>query len=326
MTDYSTRSKTDRRLDIVEIIFTNNSLRDGIGECLAKLPDLKRLTGKLGSKKCSLIDCCKIYQGFFFIRSLIDTLESEQNELINEEFLVKLKTMHSKCRNFANLIEETVDMESLENGDPLVDARQDESLAGLGEQMTSIKRKAERVFSSIASELGLQEGKTIKFETDPQAGFIARLTLKMEEMIRGNTKYKVVGTKKDGVRFTTNDLQRYNGQYVDLRREYEEIQSTIFDKMLETLRTFQKPLELLNDVLSNLDVYYSLADCAKYGSQAYVRPKLLPKGTGKIRLTNVRHPCLENQINVYYIPNSIDFDKNDKKFFIVTGPNMGGKF
>lgn len=307
-------------------MFNNNTLRDGIGENLARLANVKTLIGKLGSKKCSLLDCCKIYQSFFFVKSLIDTLETEQNELIHEEFTIKLKSMHSKCQNFAKLIEETVDMESLENGDPLVDAKQDEQLAGLHEQLTSIKRKSERAFSNIARQLGLQEGKTIKFETDPQAGFIARITLKQEELIRGNQEYKVIGTKKDGVRFTTTELQKHNGQYVELRGEYEEIQSTIFDRMLETLRTYQRPLELLNDVLSKLDVFYSLADCAKYGSQVYVRPKLLPKGSGSIQLKNVRHPCLENQVNVYYIPNSIDFDKNGKKFFIVTGPNMGGRF
>lgn len=292
---------------------------------MAKLPDLKRLTEKL-AKKCTLMDCCKIYQGFFFIKNLIDILETEQNELIDEEFLAKLKTMHGQCRNFSQLIEETVDKESLDNGDPLIDARQDESLAGLAEQMAAIKRKAEKVFSSIANELDLQEGKAIKFENCPTNGFSARVTLKAEDAIRGKVnKYKVIGTKKDGVRFTTNELQKHNTQYVELQSEYKEIQATIFDKMLETLRTYQRPLESLSLVLSNLDVYYSLADCAKYGSKAYVRPKLLPKGTGKIRLSNLRHPCLENQAHIYYIPNSIEFDKDNKRFFIVTGPNMGGK-
>lgn len=252
-------------------------------------------------------------------------LDSEQNELINEEFLVQLKTMHDQCGDFARLIEETVDKESLDNGDPLIDARQDESLAGLAEQMASIKRKAERVFSTIANQLGLPEGKTIKFENCPQNGFSARIPLKSEDKIRGKDQYKVIGTKKDGVRFTTSELQKHNSQYVELQSEYKEIQSTIFDQMLDTLRTYQKPLVVLSGVLSNLDVYYSLADCAKYASPAYTRPKLLPKGTGRIHLNKLRHPCLENQAHIYYIPNSIDFDKNDKKFFIVTGPNMGGK-
>lgn len=314
--------KIDKRLDIVEIIFTNNSLRDGIGELLAKLPDLKKLTSKLSAKKCTLIDCCKIYQGFFFVKNLIDLLEEQQEQLLNETFLEKLKEMQRKCSNFSKLIDETVDKESIENGDPLIDARYDESLDALSEQMNEVKRKAEKVFRRIAEDLNLEEGKTIKFEACPINGYIVRITRKNDSAIRGKTKYKVVGTKKDGVRFTSSDLQSYGDKYLDYRKEYEQIQSTIFDKMLDTLRTYCKPLESLNDILSNLDVYYSMADYAKYGSQTYVRPTLSAKGTGKIKFTNLRHPCLENQINVYYIPNSIDFDKNDKKFFIVTGPNV----
>ena len=132
----------------------------------------------------------------------------------------------------------------------------------------------------------------------------------------------MIGTKKDGVRFTTNELDKHSSKYLGQREEYEEIQTTIFDKILDTLKTYCKPLDSLIDVLSNLDVFFSLADAAKYCSQSYVRPKMLPKGSGKIKLTNLRHPCLENQINVYYIPNSIEFDKDKKKFFIITGPNV----
>ena len=303
-------------------MFTNNGLRNGISECLAKLPDLKRLTSRLSSKKCSLIDCCKIYQSFFFIKNLIELLESERNQLIEDEFLTKLKEANQKCSNFSKLIEETVDRESLENGDPLINSSYDEELTELADQMKSAMNKAEKVYSRIERELNL---KNLKFENEPLIGFVARITLKQENAIRGKDAYRVVGTKKDGVRFTTIELDKYSKTYLDLRSSYEEIQAKIFDSILETLRTYQKPLESLNSVLAKLDVYFSISDCAKDSAQVYVRPTLLKKGTGKIKLTNLRHPCLENQINVYYIPNSIDFDKDNKKFFIVTGPNMGGK-
>lgn len=131
-----------------------------------------------------------------------------------------------------------------------------------------------------------------------------------------------MNTKKDGVRFKHFKLDNHNMNHLKLRDQYEEIQKTIFEKILDTLKTYCKPLDSLIDVLSNLDAFYSLADAANYSSQTYVRPKILAKGSGKIKLTNLRHPCLENQVNVYFIPNSIDFDKNNKKFFIVTGPNV----
>lgn len=312
----------DARLDIVEILSSNNMLRDSIGECLAKIPDLKRLTHKLSSKKCTLIDCCKIYQSFFSVGNLIEIIESEHNKLLDAEFLTSLKEMKKQCANFSKLIDETVDKESLENGDPLIDARYDPKLVQLKDLMLLQQKKADKEFKKIAKELGLEEGKTIKLEIDSQFGYVARITLKNEDTIRGKEKYRVLGTKKDGVRFATKELKVISSDYQDSRKEYEEIQSTAFDNILDTLRTYCKPIELLNGMLAKLDVFYSIADAGKYGSEPYVRPTLLPKGTGRIKLDQLRHPCLENQINIYFIPNSIEFDKDKKKFFIITGPNV----
>jgi DNA mismatch repair protein msh2 (mutS protein homolog 2). len=39
----------------------------------------------------------------------------------------------------------------------------------------------------------------------------------------------------------------------------------------------------------------------------------------------MRHPCVETKSNVDFIPNNVEFDVNKHKFYLLTGPNMGGK-
>jgi len=41
----------------------------------------------------------------------------------------------------------------------------------------------------------------------------------------------------------------------------------------------------------------------------YVRPNLHPQGTGLLDLKQVRHPCVEVQDSVSYIPNDAYFEQ-----------------
>lgn len=100
----------------------------------------------------------------------------------------------------------------------------------------------------------------------------------------------------------------------------------------------------LNQVISHLDVLSSFAVCSVSAPIPYVRPNILEKGSGKVELVEVRHPCMELQDGVNYIPNDAVFEKgtfyidivkpyviliiiflDGARFYIITGPNMGGK-
>lgn len=73
----------------------------------------------------------------------------------------------------------------------------------------------------------------------------------------------------------------------------------------------------------------------------YVRP-IFSKENQKIQLVDSRHPCVEKQENINFISNTVELDRNQHRFQIITGksfiliafspnishflgPNMGGK-
>lgn len=49
----------------------------------------------------------------------------------------------------------------------------------------------------------------------------------------------------------------------------------------------------------------------------YVRPKLHPQGTGLLNLKQVRHPCVELQDSVSYIPNDAYFEQGNLIFCMI---------
>jgi DNA mismatch repair protein MSH2 len=49
------------------------------------------------------------------------------------------------------------------------------------------------------------------------------------------------------------------------------------------------------------------------------------RGQADIILLEARHPNLEVQDDVSFIPNDVTLKRDESEFLIITGPNMGGK-
>jgi DNA mismatch repair ATPase MutS len=57
----------------------------------------------------------------------------------------------------------------------------------------------------------------------------------------------------------------------------------------------------------------------------YVKPTMQERGQGDAVLIEARHPSLEVQDDVTFIPNDVILKRGESEFLIITGPNMGGK-
>lgn len=106
-----------------------------------------------------------------------------------------------------------------------------------------------------------------------------------------------------GVKFTTPALREVNDEHARLKREYEDIQKEIVEEVLRIVKGYCAPMEQLNDRLAVIDVIASFAHVSINAPVPYVRPKILPRGEGGIELTASRHPCVEVQDDVSFIPN-----------------------
>jgi DNA mismatch repair protein MSH2 len=58
----------------------------------------------------------------------------------------------------------------------------------------------------------------------------------------------------------------------------------------------------------------SLAHVAVNAPEPYIKPSMLEKGSGSLILQEARHPCLEVQDDVSFIPNDIEMEKGNQQF------------
>lgn len=75
------------------------------------------------------------------------------------------------------------------------------------------------------------------------------------------------------------------------------------------------PIKVIGNVVAMIDVLNSFALAASSANEKYVRPEMLPSEAQELHLVQARHPCLEIQEGVDYIPNDVHFTKGIPFFY-----------
>lgn len=236
-----------------------------------------------------------------------------------------LSEIYIDLEKYQKLIEEILDLELVDQGEFLVKRAFDQDLDEIFVKKQEIEEKIQKVFRRAANDLGFEADKTMKLERTDQLGYFFRVTLKDEHNLRSNKRYKIIGAIKGGVRFTNDALESLNQDYTETKAAYEEQQKSVFKEISEVAAGYGVCLRSLNLYIAMVDVLASFANAAVSARIPYIRPKLSEPGKGSPKLFKVRHPCIEQQDHISFIPNSVEFDHNDKTLYIITGPNMCGK-
>ncbi|ESR54154.1 hypothetical protein CICLE_v10018746mg [Citrus x clementina] len=325
-------NEINARLDIVQAFVDDTALRQDLRQHLKRISDIERLMHNLEKRRAGLQQIVKLYQSSIrlpYIRSALQQYEGQFSSLIKERYLDPLESLtdDDHLNKFIALVETSVDLDQLENGEYMISSSYDTGLSALKNEQESLERQIHSLHKQTASDLDLPVDKALKLDKGTQFGHVFRITKKEEPKIRKKltTQFIVLETRKDGVKFTNTKLKKLGDQYQKVLEEYKNCQKELVNRVIQTAVTFSEVFKSLATMLSELDVLLSFADLASSCPTPYTRPDINPPDVGDIILEGSRHPCVEAQDWVNFIPNDCKLIRGKSWFQIITGPNMGGK-
>ncbi|KAJ3485216.1 hypothetical protein NLG97_g6864 [Lecanicillium saksenae] len=325
------KEEIEKRQQLVEAFYTDTELRQTMQEThLRSVPDLYRLSKRFQRKKANLEDVVRAYQVVIRLPGFIGTLEGIMDEAyrdpLDEAYTTKLRELSDSLGRLQDMVEQTVDLDALDRHEYIIKPDYDAGLRIIRKKLDQLDRSIREEFHEAARDLDQEADKKIFLETNHKVhGVCMRLTRQEAGCIRNKSKYQECSTQKNGVYFTTKKLQSYRREYDQLSQNYNRTQSGLVNEVVQVAASYCPVLERLAGVLAHLDVIVSLAHCSVNAPEAYVRPKIHPRGEGQTKLLGSRHPCLELQDDVQFITNDIELTRDKSSFLIITGPNMGGK-
>lgn len=324
-------SEINERQDIVQLFVNEASLRmELLDECMRSLPDLERLAVVLENKKNAKIsDLVSVYDAakdaIPRILALLRDYKSDNEATEDQTHSLRMKYADPLAKvvrdleGFVELVEEVVDLDSRPT--LIVNAKHDEELQELRREWDDVLAGIESEHERARDEIGGD----IKCEKDKVRGFVFRIINKKEEArISKIHDVHVCQILTSGVQFTTSKLKSLASDYRRVRSEYDGRQSHLLRAAIDVASTYVPVFEAATATLAELDVLLGFAHAACHAGNSYCRPSLTENGS-RIILTGARHPCVELQDNVDFIPNDYDMSRETSRFVIVTGPNMGGK-
>ncbi|OGJ41988.1 DNA mismatch repair protein MutS [Candidatus Peregrinibacteria bacterium RIFCSPLOWO2_01_FULL_39_12] len=303
------KSVIEQRLNNVEIFVGNSSLLRDVRETLGKIFDIERLLSRLSLGTGNARDLIAMQESLKIIPAL--------KNLIGNVFSDYDKQLDG-LENLVALIERAIVEEP-----PLIVREGGMIKNGYNQELDELL--------SISTE-----GKT--FITDLQKKEIARTginSLKIRfnsvfgyyiEISKTNLgsvpeDYIRKQTLVNAERFITPELKEYEEKVLNAEAKIKELEYELFYGVrIEVVKEIIK-IQTNARVIAELDVLAALAYTAMKNN--YCKPKILDEGVLEIK--NGRHPVIEQlTFSGDFVPNDCVFD-NDKRFLLITGPNMGGK-
>ncbi|PWN51340.1 putative DNA mismatch repair protein MSH2 [Violaceomyces palustris] len=323
----------EERQNLVQVFVEDGATRQTVQDDFLKMmPDMHRISKRFQKGVATLEDVVRVYQAILRLPGLIKALEEaeapseEHRELLESVYLKPMRESDTNLAKLVELVEATVDLDELAGHNFVIKPDFDDSLKVIKERLDETRDQLDDQHRLVGKDLKMDIEKKLHLENHSSYGYCFRVTRADANVLKNKRGYHDIATVKGGLYFTNDTLRELNNDFRDLSESYSRSQTELVKNVIQIASTYCPPLEQLNTIVAHLDVIVSFAHVSENAPVPYVKPKVHEKGTkADLVVKDGRHPCLEVQEDISFIPNDTEMLKGSSEFLVITGPNMGGK-
>lgn len=308
------KEKIEKRLDMVDYLFTNSDVSDKISYFLDDIYDLERIVGKISYQRANA-------------RDMISLKSSLRNI---PEFKIYLSNLDNKAyKDLSNIIPDVENIyeildKSIVDDPPISITEGGIIKEGFSDDLDKLKVKSESAEKDLLEyELNEREKtgiKKLRINYNKNSGYSIEVTKSFINMVPEN--YIRKQTLKNQERYTTERLEELSNLILGSTDRINELEYEIFNELRDFILENTKKLQYLSKLIAIIDSLNSLSKIARENN--YSKPDL--RDDNIIKIKNGRHPVIENNLKENeFIANDTDIGEDDNLIQIITGPNMAGK-
>ncbi|MBY0537394.1 MAG: DNA mismatch repair protein MutS [Chitinophagaceae bacterium] len=307
--------KIEERLNLVAYFIKETGDRTELIQQMKATGDLERLAAKIPLKKVTPRDLLQIARGL----QLIEQIRTK-NLQVSNSYLKRLADSLNAC----GIIRDKIIAQLIDPA-PTTVQKGGVIKEGVNEDLDQLRKIAhggkEYLLQIQAREAERTGISSLKVSYNNVFGYYLEVTNSHKSKVPADWIRKQTLTNAE--RYITPELKTYEEQITGAEEKILQIETRLFDELVQELQEYIAPIQVNAHVIAILDCLTCFAQIALI--HKYKQPVL--KDDGILNIKAARHPVIEQHLPAgeAYVSNDIYLDRESQQIIILTGPNMSGK-
>ena len=301
----------EKRVEAVEELIKNHSLREDLTSILKEVFDVERLISKISSNTSTPRDLVGLRESLKRIKE-IKSFEDKIKSPLLKEIFEKIEDYTWLIDKLDRYLKDNPPLHLKEGG--LIKKGVNRDL----DELLEIKEKGNKWIRDFQEKERIETGiQSLKVGFNKVMGYYIEITKPNLKFVPSH--YKRRQTLSNAERFTTEELQKFEEKILSADEKIKALEYEIFMKLREEVSFLSGRIAKTAQSVGYLDALISLAKIAV--EKGWTKPEITDSYS--LEIVEGVHPAIA-EFMPDFVPNSLKM--NEKSFFhIITGPNMAGK-